>query len=238
MMKRVVTILFFVGAFFCAKGQSICDRGFDKAVSLYNSGKYKDAKMQFTWCQSHCKDRASSNYQSWIDKCDKGSKTQAAAYQKRRQAETEAIEQQKREAKERKERVERNKYIYLSVSNAVEGHFSNIEYELEDNLYDIDTSLKFTRDSSEAYWFVRIVVNIYGDQSNSGDKHFYYVESTMEVENALTAQVRRGRVISEKDGTMTIPEERAPEWVANKIYSNQRETFYNRILETIKKYLF
>lgn len=236
-MKRLIVFILVFGALLSVRAYGQCDFAFDKACSLFKSGRYKESKMQFEWCKVHCKDHSEATYQGWIDKCDAAQKEQTSAYQKHRKAVNEAVAQQKKEALDRKERVEHNKYIYLSVSNAVEGHFKNIEYELEDNLYDIDTSLKFTRDSTEAYWFVRIVVNIYGDPSNSGDKHFYYVDASMEVENALTAQVRRGRVISEKDGAMTIPEERAPEWVANKIYTNQRESFYNKILDTLKKHI-
>ena len=236
-MKRIIVFSLFMFPLLGIWAQGTCDRAFDKAVSLYNNGKYKDARMQCSWCQTHCKDRSSTIYQGWLDKCEKKTKEQDKVAARRRKAEAEAIEQRKRETIERKERVERNRYIYLSVSSAVEGSFANIEYELEENLFDIDTSLKFTRDSLEAYWFVRVILNIYGDESNGEDRHFYYVEANIEVEDAVTSQVRRSRVLAEKDGTYTIPEERAPQWVANKIYNKQRDSFYKKILDAITKYL-
>ena len=237
-MKRILAVLIlFAETLTGTHAYGQCDRYFDKAVDLFKGGRYKEARMQFSFCRSHCKDHSYAIYQGWLDKCEAKIKERDMVAARLRKAEVEAIERQEREAIERKERVERNRYIYLSVSTAVEGNFANIEYELEDDLYNIDTSLKFTSDSLEAYWFVRIVVNIYGDESNSEEKHFYYIEANIEVEDAATSQVRLGRVLAEKDGTYTISEDRAAEWVANKIYTNQRESFYNKILNLIKKYI-
>lgn len=248
-MKCTLTVfLIIVGALLGMPAYGQCDFAFDKAYNLFKSGRYKEAKMQFEWCSTHCKDRSESTYKGWIDKCDSKIKGQEQAAARRRKAEAEAIakkeveareeaERMKKESQERKERVERNRHIYISVSNAVEGNFNKIEYELEDDLYNIDTSLTFTRDSLEAYWFVRVGVNIYGDMSNSRDAHFYYVEACIEVEDATTSKVRRSRVLSEKDGTFTIPEEKAPQWVANKVYNTQRDSFYKKILDAIKKHI-
>ena len=213
-MKRILIFLLVVGAL-SAYGQ--CDHAFDKACNLYKNGKYKDAKMQFEWCCTHCKNHSESTYRGWIDKCDAAQKKQAVAYQKRRKAETEAVAQQQKEALERKERVEHNRFIYLSVSSAVQGKFSNLEYELEDSLYTRNPTFKFTRDSLEAYWFVRVAVNTYGHPSGN---RCYYVDATVEVENAATQQENRSRAVDKGCCPVaSFAEEQAMESVANEIYS-------------------
>lgn len=239
-MKYLLSVLLFFFTALGTRAQESCEpciKALEKAISLCDKAP-KVAMMQFVSIETNCLHCFSDTLlDGWIDKCNKSIIAQDAAFQKKRQAEKAAIEQKEREALERKERLERDRPVFLIVSCAVPGVFERIEYDLEDGLSNQNPDFFFTRDSLEAYWFVRVVVNMFGDQANSEDKHFYYIEADIEVEDATTARVNHNRVLSDKDGTFTIPEERAAEWVANKIYYNQGETFYNKIISAITKHL-
>ena len=231
-MKRLIVLIHVFGALLSVRAYGQCDFAFDKACNMFKSGRYKESKMQFEWCKAHCKDHSETTYQGWLDKCNSKIKEQDLAAARRRKAEAEAIAKQEAEAKALAERREKNRYVYLSSSSAVKGRFSNLEYELEDKIREINPEIKFTRDSAEAYWFARVVVNIRSDQSNNEDEHFYYVEATVEFENAISGEVFRS-LITEKNGTYTIPAEKAEEWTANKVYDS--EVLHRNIVEFITK---
>lgn len=241
-MKRLIVLILFSGALLGVKSYGQCDFAFDKACSLFQSGRYKEARMQFEWCKGHCKDRSESTYTGWINKCDEQIQKQDAIYQQKRRAAAEAIKKKEKEATERKMRVERNRYIFLSVNCVVKGNLSNIEYELEGDLGDRDSSLHFTSDSLEAYWFVRVLVNGYGDKSNddeqAGDHGVlaYFVEADIVVENAATTPKKPAHVVV-REGVSSIPEDRALEFVGNKIYNRpeKKKNFYDKIVNEIVK---
>lgn len=233
-MKRIIILVFLCAPYFSAWGQNSCDKAMDTAISLYKAGKYREAKMQFEWCRSRCNDRSDTTYKSWLDSCEVAIKKQVEAHQRSIHLEQEAIKRREAEAIAKAERREKNRYIFLSSFSTVPGKFTNIEYEIEDKLRNLNSDFRFTRDTTEAYWFVHIAVNIRDDMSNSGDAHFYYVDATVEVENAAMEQIGRSYV-DEKDGSFTIPIDRAEEWTANKIYANG--TLLNKIVESITKYI-
>lgn len=233
-MRRIIIFVFLCTPYFYAWGQNSCDRAMDTAISLYNAGKYPEAKMQFEWCRSWCKNRSETIYKSWIDSCEAGNNKKVEARRRSIQIEQESIARVEADAIAKAERREKNRYIFLSSFSTVPGKFTNIEYEIEDKLSNLNSDLRFTKDSTEAYWFVHIAVNIRDDMSNSGDAHFYYVDATVEVENVAMEQIGRSYVY-EKDGSFTIPIDRAEEWTANKIYANG--TLLNKIVESITKYI-
>lgn len=230
-MKRIITILFFVGAILCANGQSFCDRGFEKAISLYNSGKYKDAKMQFTWCQSHCKDRSSSNYQSWIDKCDTKINKIAENTRRRIQAEKEAIARREAEAIKKNQMRERFRYIHITASTPVQGLFQNIEYDIHAKMKQSAPELNFTNDTTLAYWEVRVVVNINKHAIQSTDIQKFSVEAFIEVENLTTGEIERFTKWEEGACVSDATENQAAKLVADEIY--KRNDFFCQIANGI-----
>ncbi len=239
-MKRILTIMLIVfaaGVMQC-QGQQCADM-FNRARSYLQKKDYRSAKRCFEQCKKGCP----GSYQGWIDSCDAEIRKQEASFQKKRREAKEAERQKEKEAIERKARIERNRYIFLSVNCAMKGDLANIEYELRGDIGDRDTSLHFTTDSMEAYWFVRVFVSGYGDQSNedeqAGDHGVlaYYVEADIDVENAATSEEESARVLV-REGVSSIPEDRALEFVGNKIYHKpaKKKNFYDKIVnEIIKK---
>lgn len=239
-MKRILAIILIVlaaGMMQC-QGQQCADL-FNKGRSYFQKKDYRSAKKCFEQCKIGCP----GSYQGWIDSCESEIRKQNALYQKKRMEAVEAERRKEKEAIERKTRIERNRYIYLSVNCAIKGDLANIEYELKGDLCDLDKSLHFTTDSMEAYWFVRVFVIGYGDQSNedeqAGDYGVlgYYVEADIDVENVATMEETSARVLV-REGVSSIPEDRALELVGNKIYHKpaKKKNFYDKIVnEIIKK---
>ncbi len=242
-MKRILAIMLIVlaaGVMQC-QGQQCADM-FNKGRSYFQKKDYRSAKRCFEQCKKGCP----GSYQGWIDSCDAEIRKQEASFQKKRREAVEAERRKEKAAIERKARVERNRYIFLSVNCAMKGALANIEYELKGDLGDRDSALHFTADSMEAYWFVRVFVSGYGDRSNddvqAGDNGAlaYYVEADIEVENAATSEEKQkppARVLV-REGVSSIPEDRALEFVGNKIYHMpaKKKDFYDKIVnEIIKK---
>lgn len=229
-MKRLLFLTVFVFASWCVygQGQEMCNRAFNHAVNLYNTGRYKEAKMQFEWCGDHC----GSSYTGWLEKCNLAIDQQEQAARRRRQAEIEAIRRKEAEAIARAQRIKDNQFIFLSSSSPVLGNFSHIESEIQGKIRQVNPSLRFINDSSEAYYAARIVVNIDQRPGAQGDIRNYDVCAAVEIEDLTTGEFLGRFLIKEGDGCSTnIPEESAEVFVANKIYS--RKDFFNCIAEGI-----
>lgn len=185
-MKRLVAIMILLFAFCYVYADNGCDEAFDHAVNLFNSRRFKEAKMQFEWCSVYCRDRSTSTYQGWIGKCDVEIDKQQQAILRQRKAQEEARKRQEAAAIERAKRIERNRFVYLSSSSAVPGKFSNIERDLEGRIKASNPNIRFTSDSTEAYWFVRVLVNVSEDESDNKELSCYRFDAMVDVENATS----------------------------------------------------
>ena len=229
-MKRLLFLTVLVFASWCVygQGQEMCNRAFNHAVNLYNTGRYKEAKMQFEWCGDHC----GSSYTGWLEKCNTAIDQQEQAARRRRQAEIEAIRRKEAEAIARAQRIKDNQFIFLSSSSPVLGNFSYIESDIQGKIRQVNPSLRFINDSSEAYYAARIVVNIDQRPGAKDNMRNYDVCAAVEIEDLTTGEFLGRFLIKEGDGcSSNIPEESAEEFVANKIYS--RNDFFNCIAEGI-----
>ena len=213
------------------RAQGTCDRAFEKAVSLYNNGKYKDAKMQFTWCQTHCKDRSSAIYQGWIDRCDAGVNKITENTRRRIKAEKEAIARKEAEAIERNKKREQFRYVRITASSPVQGLFENNEYDIQSKIKTSAPSLNFTNDTFMAYWEVRVMVNIRKHAIPSSDIQKFSVEAFVEVEEVLSGKVEKFTEWEEGACVSDVTEDQAAELVADEIY--KRNELFCRIADNI-----
>ena len=229
-MKRLLFLTVLVFASWCVygQGQEMCNRAFNHAVNLYNTGRYKEAKMQFEWCGDHC----GSAYSGWLEKCNTAINQQEQAARRRRQAEIDAIRRKEAEAIARAQRIKDNQFIFLSSSSPVLGNFSHIESDIQGKIRQVNPGLRFINDSSEAYYAARIVVNIDQRPGAKDNMRNYDVCAAVEIEDLTTGELLGRFLIKEGDGcSSNIPEESAEEFVANKIYS--RNDFFNCIAEGV-----
>lgn len=185
-MKRLLTIMILLFACCSVYAGNECDNAFNHAVNLFKSGRFKEAKMQFEWCSVYCRDRSASTYQGWIGKCDVEIDRQQQTILRQRKAQEEARKRQEAAAIERAKRIERNRFVYLSSSSAVPGKFSNIERDLEGRIMASNPNIHFTSDSTEAYWFVRVLVNVSEDEFDNKELSCYRFDAMVDVENATS----------------------------------------------------
>lgn len=211
-MKRLLFIVVFLFAACCTYADGICDSAFDKAMELYYSGKYKEAKMQFEWCRDYCSNQSSDTYKGWIEKCN----MRINEYEQR-----EAHARQ--ESIERAQRVERNRYIYLTAFSPIPGGFSNIDYEIQGKLSDFN----FHSDPAESYYAVRININVSERPGKNPRYRNFYFEAAVEVEETASGKVQRFKVTKEEGCTTDVPEEQAEECAADKLY--YQEDFFKEI---------
>lgn len=211
-MKRLLFIVVFLFAACCTYADGICDSAFDKAMELYYSGKYKEAKMQFEWCRDYCSNQSSDTYKGWIEKCN----MRINEYEQR---EAHA----KQESIERAQRVERNRYIYLTAFSPIPGGFSNIDYEIQGKLSDFN----FHSDPAESYYAVRININVSERPGKNPRYRNFYFEAAVEVEETASGKVQRFKVTKEEGCTTDVPEEQAEECAADKLY--YQEDFFKEI---------
>lgn len=211
-----------------------CDRDFEYAIQLFNEHNYRMAKKEFEWCRKHCGDRSESTYQGWIDKCNARIREEEKAAERARQAKAEAIRRQEAAAIEKAERVKRNRYIFLTSSSPVLGDFS--KYGIQGNLSSVAPNLKFTTDPSEAYYAVRVLINISESPSTNSGYRRYCVEADVEIEDLTTGAIQLLSPVRVEDAcTTTVDEAQAEECVANKIYS--RDEFFQQIADGISSHI-
>lgn len=214
-MKRLITLLFFCLPFCLPMlAGEPCDILIKEAIVLFKKGLYSSAKDKFNKIKNECKyyDRTCD---SFIERCEDsiGAKIQ---YQKMLEARYRK-ERGEKEFKERVERRNRNRLVYLSVNNDVPGSFSGIENDLRN-------SLEWTKDSLDAFWFVRLVTSI-----NENELGCYRVEAYVEVENAIDS-------VPKTESYYTYAEDcGSKEKAASLIYNSKSHHLFKDVEKNIKE---
>lgn len=229
-MKQVIAILFFLSTLMIAYAGDDCDSKILNATRLYEQGLYETAKGRFDYCLRHCGENYKDVCIDWIKKCDNMIYAKKQEQNRRIQAEKEAVLRLEREANERTKRRERNRLVYLSIFSDVPGRFSRIENQLKSNL-------RWTNDSLEAYWFVRVAVEIF-EQPAIEQMPCYRVEAVVEVDNAteLDFETKSSFVFDEAHCYMENMQD-PQEAFGNMIYENKDHHLYKDIETSIKELL-
>ena len=214
-MKRLITLLFFCLPFCLPMlADESCDILVRKAKDLFKKGQYFSAIDKFNEIKNKCMyyDSTCNKYIGWCEDSIR------AKEQHRRMLEArDRKERGEKELKERIERRNRNRYVYLSVNNDVPGSFSGIEKDLRN-------SLEWTKDSLDAFWFVRLVTTI-----NENELGCYRVEAYVEVENAIDS-------VPKIESYYTYAEEcGSKEKAANLIYDSKSHQLFKDVEKNIKR---
>lgn len=183
-MKRLVLLIIsvFIGIVAYADGIEY----FEHVKSLYQQGRYEEAKQGFVSCKTYYSDELNvSSINEWIRLCESKINERNVAIQARRQAEITETKRRADEARlaaERKayevkqqERIEK-KLLYIS-SNAFlfDKEYLGMHQAIKGYIAD-NSEQRFTDDPESAYWCVYITANAYEyreTKNNRGESTFY-----------------------------------------------------------------
>lgn len=214
-MKRLITLLFFCLPFCLPMlAGETCDILIKEAKTLYKKGQYFSAKERFKKIKNEC-ENYNRTCEDYIDSCEA-----RISAEKQHQRMLEARYKKEKGEKEYKERIERrnrNRLVYLSVNNDVPGSFRGIEKDLKN-------SLEWAKDSLDAFWFVRLVTTI-----NETELGCYHVEAYVEIENAIDSVPKTVSYYIDAEDCGS------KEKVANLIYESKSYHLFKDIEENIKK---
>lgn len=188
-MKRLVLLIIsvFIGIVAYADGIKY----FEHAKSLYQQGRYEEAKQGFVSCKTYYSDELNvSSIDNWISMCQSKINERNAAVQAKRQAEMAkarlAAERKAYEVKQQ-ERIEK-KLLYVS-SNAFifNKEYTGMHQAIKGYIAD-NSEQKFTDDPEMAYWCVYITANAY-EYSHINEVYNANVVAYIKVVDAITNEI-------------------------------------------------
>lgn len=247
-MKRLVLLIIsvFIGIVAYADGIEY----FEHVKSLYQQGRYEEAKQGFVSCKTYYSDELNvSSINEWIRLCQSKINERKAAIQARRQAEITETKRRADEARlaaERKayevkqqERIEK-KLLYIS-SNAFlfDKEYLGMHQAIKGYIAD-NSEQRFTDDPEMAYWCVYVTANAYefsslpiGSDPNSKNAWFTSkVVAYIKIINEITNEtLYEGEIIqSDARNRSTIDYKHS----AEKAYRLINVEIGNRIFKQIK----
>ena len=149
--------------------------------SLYNSGRYEEAKHGFTICKVY-DDIDNAALDAWISKCEK-------KIELKRQA-------AKQDAQKKLEEREANKYVVISTdARALTSNYSCFQSAIKGNL----KQLRFVKLEDDAKWGIYITAN--ARKYNNPDGLFVaYVDCIVQVVDLVSGVVLFEQYYSQKGG--------------------------------------
>lgn len=236
-MKRLVLLIIsvFIGVVAYADGIEY----FEHVKSLYQQGRYEEAKQGFVSCKTYYSDELNvSSINKWIRLCQSKINERKAAIQAKRQAEIAEAQRKAYEAKQQ-ERIEK-KLLYVS-SNAFifNKEYTGMPQAIKGYIAD-NSEQRFTDDPEMAYWCVYVTANAYefsslpiGSDPNS--KNVWYtskVVAYIKIINEITNEtLYEGEIIqSDARNRSTIDYKHS----AEKAYRLINVEIGNRIFKQIK----
>lgn len=236
-MKRLVLLIIsvFIGVVAYADGIEY----FEHVKSLYQQGRYEEAKQGFVSCKTYYSDELNvSSINKWIRLCQSKINERKAAIQAKRQAEIAEAQRKAYEAKQQ-ERIEK-KLLYVS-SNAFifNKEYTGMPQAIKGYITD-NSEQRFTDDPEMAYWCVYVTANAYefsslpiGSDPNS--KNVWYtskVVAYIKIINEITNEtLYEGEIIqSDARNRSTIDYKHS----AEKAYRLINVEIGNRIFKQIK----
>lgn len=184
-MKRLVLLIIsvFIGVVAYADGIEY----FEHVKSLYQQGRYEEAKQGFVSCKTYYSDELNvSSINEWIRLCQSKINERNAAIQARRQAESAEAKSKVYETKQQ-ERIEK-KLLYIS-SNAFifNKEYTGMHQAIKGYIAD-NSKQKFTDDPEMAYWCVYITANAY-EYSHINEVYNANVVAYIKVVDAITNEI-------------------------------------------------
>ena len=225
-MKRLVLLIIsvFIGIVASADGVEY----FEHIKSLYQQGRYEEAKQGFVSCKTYYSDELNvSSINEWISLCQSKINERNVAIQARRQAEIAEAKRKANEAKQQ-ERIEK-KLLYVS-SNAFifikeyTGMHQAIKGYIAEN-----SEQRFTDDPEMAYWCIYITANAHEYSTDGSGIHYSNVVAYIKITNEITKEtIYESEVIVKGGSSMNYTV------AAEKAYRNANKDIGIRIVEQLK----
>ena len=184
-MKRLVLLIIsvFIGVVAYADGIEY----FEHVKSLYQQGRYEEAKQGFVSCKTYYSDELNvSSINEWIRLCQSKINERKAAIQAKRQAEIAEAQRKAYEAKQQ-ERIEK-KLLYVS-SNAFifNKEYTGMPQAIKGYIAD-NSEQRFTDDPEMAYWCVYVTANAHEYSIDNGGIHYSHVVAYIKISNEITKE--------------------------------------------------
>ena len=224
-MKRLVLLIIsvFIGIVAYADGIEY----FEHVKSLYQQGRYEEAKQGFVSCKTYYSDELNvSSINEWIRLCQSKINERKAAIQAKRQAEIAEAQRKAYEAKQQ-ERIEK-KLLYVS-SNAFifNKEYTGMHQAIKGYIAE-NSEQRFTDDPEMAYWGVYITANAH-EYSNDCGIHYSNVVAYIKITNEITKEtIYESEVIVKGGSSMNYTV------AAEKAYRNINKDIGIRIVEQLK----
>jgi len=225
-MKRLVLLIIsvFIGVVAYADGIEY----FEHVKSLYQQGRYEEAKQGFVSCKTYYSDELNvSSINEWIRLCQSKINERKAAIQAKRQAEIAEAQRKAYEAKQQ-ERIEK-KLLYVS-SNAFifNKEYTGMPQAIKGYIAD-NSEQRFTDDPEMAYWCVYVTANAHEYSIDNGGIHYSHVVAYIKISNEITKEtIYESEVVVKGGSSMNYTV------AAEKAYRNINKDIGSKIIEQLK----
>lgn len=225
-MKRLVLLIIsvFIGVVAYADGIEY----FEHVKSLYQQGRYEEAKQGFVSCKTYYSDELNvSSINEWIRLCQSKINERKAAIQAKRQAEIAEAQRKAYEAKQQ-ERIEK-KLLYVS-SNAFifNKEYTGMPQAIKGYIAD-NSEQRFTDDPEMAYWCVYVTANAHEYSIDNGGIHHSHVVAYIKISNEITKEtIYESEVVVKGGSSMNYTV------AAEKAYRNINKDIGSKIIEQLK----
>lgn len=225
-MKRLVLLIIsvFIGVVAYADGIEY----FEHVKSLYQQGRYEEAKQGFVSCKTYYSDELNvSSINEWIRLCQSKINERKAAIQAKRQAEIAEAQRKAYEAKQQ-ERIEK-KLLYVS-SNAFifNKEYTGMPQAIKGYIAD-NSEQRFTDDPEMAYWCVYVTANAHEYSIDNGGIHHSHVVAYIKISNEITKEtIYESEVVVKGSSSMNYTV------AAEKAYRNINKDIGSKIIEQLK----
>lgn len=225
-MKRLVLLIIsvFIGVVAYADGIEY----FEHVKSLYQQGRYEEAKQGFVSCKTYYSDELNvSSINKWIRLCQSKINERKAAIQAKRQAEIAEAQRKAYEAKQQ-ERIEK-KLLYVS-SNAFifNKEYTGMPQAIKGYIAD-NSEQRFTDDPEMAYWCVYVTANAHEYSIDNGGIHYSHVVAYIKISNEITKEtIYESEVVVKGGSSMNYTV------AAEKAYRNINKDIGSKIIEQLK----
>jgi len=225
-MKRLVLLIIsvFIGVVAYADGIEY----FEHVKSLYQQGRYEEAKQGFVSCKTYYSDELNvSSINEWIRLCQSKINGRKAAIQAKRQAEIAEAQRKAYEAKQQ-ERIEK-KLLYVS-SNAFifNKEYTGMPQAIKGYIAD-NSEQRFTDDPEMAYWCVYVTANAHEYSIDNGGIHHSHVVAYIKISHEITKEtIYESEVVVKGGSSMNYTV------AAEKAYRNINKDIGSKIIEQLK----
>lgn len=225
-MKRLVLLIISVFTGIVAYADGI--EYFEHVKSLYQQGRYEEAKQGFVSCKTYYSDELNvSSINEWISLCQSKINERNAAIQARQQAEIAEAKRKAYEAKQQ-ERIEK-KLLYVSSNAFIFNKEYTWMHQAIKGYIAENSEQRFTDNPEMAYWCVYITANAHEYSTDDRGIHYSNLVAYIKITNEITKEtIYESEVIVKGGSSMNYTV------AAEKAYRNVNKDIGIRIVEQLK----